>query len=107
VIAGGESGPNARPTHPDWCRSLRDHCKASGIPFHFKQWGEWLPMSQFPTGTNDLRGVEITGPPHAFWARVGKKAAGRLLDGEAHDGVPAGSKRVVSINGHLFHLGEF
>jgi protein gp37 len=43
VICGGESGPNARPMHPDWARSLRDQCKAAGVPFFFKQWGEYLP----------------------------------------------------------------
>lgn len=41
VIAGGESGPKARPMHPDWARSLRDQCAAAGVPFMFKQWGEW------------------------------------------------------------------
>lgn len=44
VIAGGESGPKARPMHPDWVRSLRDQCAVSGIPFFFKQWGEYLPV---------------------------------------------------------------
>lgn len=43
VIVGGESGPNARPMHPDWARSLRDQCKAAGVPFFFKQWGEFMP----------------------------------------------------------------
>ena len=43
VIAGGESGPGARPMHPDWARSLRDQCAAADVPFYFKQWGEWLP----------------------------------------------------------------
>jgi protein gp37 len=43
VIVGGESGPAARPMHPDWARSLRDQCAAAGVPFFFKQWGEWLP----------------------------------------------------------------
>jgi protein gp37 len=43
VIVGGESGPGARPMHPDWARSLRDQCQAAGVPFLFKQWGEWLP----------------------------------------------------------------
>ncbi len=42
VIAGGESGPKARPSHPDWFRALRDQCAAAGVPFFFKQWGEWL-----------------------------------------------------------------
>lgn len=43
VVVGGESGPRARPMHPDWARSIRDQCKAAGVPFHFKQWGEWAP----------------------------------------------------------------
>lgn len=46
VIAGGESGPGARPAHPKWASSLRDECKAAGIPFFFKQWGEWAPVSE-------------------------------------------------------------
>jgi len=46
VIVGGESGPNARPMHPDWARALRDQCTAAGVPFFFKQWGEWVPISQ-------------------------------------------------------------
>src|SRR6185437_4305294 len=44
IIAGGESGANARPAHPDWLNSLRDQCTAAGVAFHFKQWGEWVPM---------------------------------------------------------------
>lgn len=54
IIAGGESGPNARPMHPDWARSLRDQCQASGVPFHFKQWGEWHPecSANWATGPN-------------------------------------------------------
>ena len=46
IIAGGESGPTARPSHPDWFRSLRDQCQAAGVPFFFKQWGEWRPICQ-------------------------------------------------------------
>ncbi|MBB5443640.1 MULTISPECIES: phage Gp37/Gp68 family protein [unclassified Paraburkholderia] len=46
VVAGGESGPGARPMHPDWARSLRDQCAAAGVPFLFKQWGEWRPISE-------------------------------------------------------------
>ena len=49
VICGGESGPKARPMHPDWARSLRDQCAAAGVPFLFKQWGEWLPV-ELPSG---------------------------------------------------------
>ncbi|MBL1436542.1 MAG: phage Gp37/Gp68 family protein [Rhodobacteraceae bacterium] len=46
VIVGGESGPKARPIHPDWARSLRDQCVEAGVPYFFKQWGEWLPIGQ-------------------------------------------------------------
>lgn len=46
VIVGGESGPGARPMHPDWARSLRDQCQAAGVAYFFKQWGEWLPFGQ-------------------------------------------------------------
>ena len=70
VVAGGESGPKARPMHPDWARSLRDQCAAAGVPFLFKQWGEWAPA-------NDKMGF-----------RIGKKAAGRHLDGVLHDEYP-------------------
>jgi len=53
VIAGGESGTRARPSHPDWFRSLRDQCVSTGVPYLFKQWGEWWPMSQMPDGVSD------------------------------------------------------
>lgn len=80
VIAGGESGPHARPTHPDWFRVVRDQCASAGVPFLFKQWGEWLPDNQNP---------RITGPSGATQAcKVGKTQAGRLLDGVLHDGYP-------------------
>lgn len=66
VIAGGESGPDARPSNPAWFRSIRDQCDLHGVPFLFKQWGEFNESGN----------------------RVGKKAAGRLLDGVEHNGVP-------------------
>ena len=80
VVGGGESGPKARPMHPQWARSLRDQCAAANVPFLFKQWGEWLPDNQ-----ND-----DCSPPHdpSGAIRVGKKAAGRLLDGVQYDGYP-------------------
>ncbi|HCZ00141.1 MAG: hypothetical protein A3D16_12320 [Rhodobacterales bacterium RIFCSPHIGHO2_02_FULL_62_130] len=53
VIVGGESGPHARPMHPEWARSLRDQCAAAGVPFLFKQWGEWLPLNQTALGADD------------------------------------------------------
>lgn len=52
VIVGGESGPGARPMHPDWARDLRAQCAAAGVPFLFKQWGEWRPAMTFAEATN-------------------------------------------------------
>lgn len=83
VIVGGESGPWARPTHPDWVRSLRDQCVAAGVPFHFKQWGEYCWPEQM---TEDVwrmvdAQVNLAGIPEEAY-RVGKKAAGRMLDGK-------------------------
>jgi len=81
VIVGGESGPKARPMNPQWARDLRDQCKAAGVPFFFKQWGEWTP-----NWLNDNDGNMITG---SIWMdRVGKKAAGCLLDGIEHKEMP-------------------
>lgn len=83
VIAGGESGPKARPSHPDWFRSLRDQCAAAGVPFLFKQWGEWASVSAVGGGKE-----HHYFPGGATVRLVGKKAAGRLLDGVTHDGFP-------------------
>jgi protein gp37 len=121
IIAGGESGPHARPVHPDWIRSLRDQCKAAGVPFHFKQWGEWWEVDSDSrdeeTGDHlviDVPSIEATewfdpktdrlvAPDGRVFAsldelpedlrcrhmtRLGKKAAGRLLDGVEHNGFP-------------------
>jgi protein gp37 len=103
VIVGGESGPNARPMHPDWARSLRDQCEAAGVPFLFKQWGEWVPRGPesmgYPCVENVAR-VRLTDAGHngsvlgakggndVWMQRAGKKAAGRLLDGSEHNGFP-------------------
>lgn len=109
VIAGGESGPNARPMHPSWVRSLRDQCVAANVPFFFKQWGEWLPYSQggrtfiedshewgtmsydgefFPSATT-WSGRQEDGPnKESTVHRVGKKEAGRLLDGREWNEFP-------------------
>lgn len=81
VIVGGESGPKARPMHPDWVRSIRDQCQEAGVPFFFKQWGEWLPHQ--PT-------TNITGGP--FFERVGKKLAGRLLAGREWNELPEATR---------------
>ncbi|GLS13637.1 phage Gp37/Gp68 family protein [Hydrogenophaga electricum] len=99
VIVGGESGPGARPLHPDWVRSLRDQCQAARVPFMFKQWGGWLPAKEGRSITGRVLVLEGAAPfsknPkwHGFEdgqqvARVGKKAAGRLLDGVEHNGRP-------------------
>ena len=82
IIAEG----NEHPIHPDWLRSLRDQCLAANVEFNFASHGQWLHMSQFPTGTNDLVGIETTGPMHSFHAKVGRERSGRLLDGQEHNG---------------------
>ena len=86
VIVGGESGPGARPMSPDWARSLRDQCAAAGVPFLFKQWGEWIPMLGQAEGV-PVREMTTT-PDGWVMGHAGKKAAGRLLDGRTWDGFP-------------------
>jgi protein gp37 len=106
VIVGGESGPNARPMHPTWARDLRDQCGAAGVPFLFKQFGEYRPGSDFiyddgRTIAVDLAGQVTKGTRHedypqgadssdgwTMMRRVGKKLAGRELDGVTHDEFP-------------------
>lgn len=88
VVVGGESGRDARPMHPGWARLIRDQCAAVGVPFLFKQWGEWAPcVAPGPTGV-ELINLWSRGFDRAPMAKLGKKAAGRLLDGVAHDGYP-------------------
>jgi protein gp37 len=113
VVAGGESGPGARPMHPDWARSLRDQCDAAAVPFLFKQWGNWAPDEGPPPigkdkifeGSakaavmvdgawryldNGFQGpIEWCGRSDNWLFNVGKKAGGRALDGVQHDGYPA------------------
>jgi protein gp37 len=96
VITGGESGPNARPMHPDWARSLRDQCQAAGVAFFFKQWGEYLPSGQTPSpdpndplrtpGLSERNLVRFD--DGATSMRVGKAFAGRELDGRTWDEMP-------------------
>lgn len=91
VIAGGESGGHARPSRIAWFRELRDQCAAAGVAFLFKQWGEWISASE--ESANVAEGREL---PRMFpfpncaevAIRVGKKAAGRLLDGRTWDQFP-------------------
>jgi len=98
VVVGGESGPGARPMHPDWARSLRDQCAAAGVPFFFKQWGEWFPYGEIDGGghPNSADRGENPGLWHVwqddnfggFSVKIGKKRAGRMLDGVEHNGMP-------------------
>lgn len=85
VIVGGESGQAARPMHPDWVRSIRDRCQAAGIPFFFKQWGEWWPHEQGQWIPSPLINHDV--PDDEFY-KVGKHAAGRLLDGRVWNQFP-------------------
>jgi protein gp37 len=101
IIAGGESGPGARPMHPAWARGLRDQCAAAGVPFLFKQHGDWIEHEHAlnAVGDDDPRvsdgrrrlsretgGVMEMGG--TTFIRLGKKAAGRLLDGREHNEFP-------------------
>ena len=115
VVAGGESGPGARPMHPDWPRSLRNQCAAAGVPYFFKQWGAWSPvgpiyydedtaehLAALDCDDDTARECFVTRsglrwlcdrdgqPPLGTWAmeRIGKRAAGRLLDGRMHNEYP-------------------
>lgn len=111
VTISGQLGPNAQPMHPDWVRSIRDQCQAAGIPFSFKQWGEWRPLkgskAGYPTPigwwdkeyTPDYEpmfqsemlyfysGITSMGTEHMV--RVGKEHAGRLLDGREWNETPS------------------
>jgi len=110
VICGGESGPGARPMHPDWARSLRDQCQTAGVPFFFKQWGEWAPQVGAVDGSNTDDDPELSRFDHCDWkagrwstpyrpawcdecdddtvSRIGKRRAGRLLDGREWNEFP-------------------
>ena len=99
VIAGGESGPKARPSHPDWFRSLRDQCVTAQIPFFFKQWGQWRPggdRHRPAVWIDDNGRIPARGVPAAGTAmvKVGKAAAGRTLDGWIWDEFPAAAEAV-------------
>jgi protein gp37 len=88
VIVGGESGPGARPLHPDWVHSLRKQCSDAGVPFLFKQWGEWVPMMGHAEGIT-VQGDKFTHQDGTIMGLAGKKAAGRLLNGKVWNEFPA------------------
>lgn len=87
VICGGETGPGARPMHPDWVRSLRDQCQQAGTPFFFKSWGDWYPDRK---GIYDCSSSVIFGDTVVH--HVGKKNSGRVLDGEEWNEYPEGGQ---------------
>lgn len=104
IIAGGESGPHARPAHPDWFRQTRDQCAAAGVAFFFKQWGAFAPEgrgcekwllradgSHVAMPTPNGIGHHAPRDGDCFMYRVGKKAAGALLDGREHREFPEAS----------------
>jgi protein gp37 len=113
VIVGGESGHHARPMHPSWAQAIRDQCTAAGVPFFFKQWGEWIPICELADGEHRKLYEEMPPsrrnpegyqryrvPQHHFrydpktqiqghtMFRIGKKAAGRMLDGREWNEYP-------------------
>jgi protein gp37 len=100
VIVGGESGRHARPMHPQWVRDVRDRCVAVGVPFFFKQWGAWWPGPAISASSamathhgffcadGRFLGRSVDPDSRVDMARVGKKAAGRQLDGRTWDEMP-------------------
>jgi protein gp37 len=100
VIVGGESGPGARPMHPQWVRNIREQCIAAGVPFFFKQWGEWNDTLKMIDKFNPLYGKleqrhvllnaknSIPCAKYVRMTRLGKKKAGRELDGRTWDEMP-------------------
>lgn len=105
LVSGGESGAGARPSHPDWHRAARDYCNAGRIPYVFKQWGDWAPWHnvgisegiercvdgkdrRLNVGRDGAVGGNPSLPGDATMYRLGKKAAGRLLDGRTWDQYP-------------------
>lgn len=92
VVVGGESGPGARPMRPDWPRNIRDQCLAKGVPFYFKQWGEWLSgVDKYALKINTYQGYypkRVTRIENTTFFRVGKKKAGCILDGKEWKRLP-------------------
>lgn len=112
VVCGGESGKDARPMHPDWARQLRDQCAAAGVPYFFKQWGEWAVALDRERDDPDWRkdystkyadhgktkwlniegGCGFHGARFHVMQRIGKKPAGRTLDGIEHNAMPKAAR---------------
>lgn len=91
VIVGGESGSKARPMHPWWVQELRDQCQAAGVPFFFKQWGEWRETHALRCNEPGIKGKPwFHFDPDTSVCRIGMQAAGRELDGRKWDEFPGG-----------------
>jgi protein gp37 len=123
VVVGGESGPGARPMHPQWARDLRDQCTAAGVAFLFKQWGSWAPIATHFASDHDEQGAWDTyvnldgttgqwaisedhdlatnhtgevGPGATSVTRMSKKSAGREIDNRTWDEYPTARKAVTA-----------
>lgn len=100
VIVGGESGLGARLINPQWARDIRDQCQTASIPFFFKSWGAWFPRSQWqdnpdlilPDDDCCIEGRNLKILNDDIMHRVGKKRAGRLLDGQLWEQYPKGKE---------------
>lgn len=99
IIVGGETSPGARPIHPDWVRGVRDQCQAAGVPFFFKQWGEWVEktwgigMPEGQTKEESLLHAQVrTFSDGMQVARIGKNRAGSELDGKVWNEFPKGAQ---------------
>lgn len=88
VVTGGQSGSGAKPMHPDWARQIRDDCKYAGVSFLFKQWGQYRPICDLRRSEMEAKGRTTFEVDGQLFANVGKKRAGRLLDGIEHNGFP-------------------
>src|SRR6266540_569991 len=103
VIVGGESGPKARPMHPDWARSLREQCTSAGVAFFYKQSGEWVPapsnygpdVPDRARGATDLVFANDRDTNGQIMLRVGRHRAGRILDGRTWDEYPRTAEAVT------------
>lgn len=96
VVVGGESGPKARPMHPNWALSIQEQCQDAGVPFFFKQWGEWAPrvyenhsfqskeicLSDDGTVLDEMKGSSVR------MVKLGKTISGRKLFGMEWNGMP-------------------
>jgi protein gp37 len=88
VIAGGESGAHARPMNPEWVRSIRDQCGRAGVKFHFKQHGNWRQIEPHQANAYKSKTFFLSNGERLIVVNMGKKKAGRILDGRTWDEFP-------------------